>query len=253
MTTYRAYMICTAPRSGSTLLCKLLAATGVAGNPASWFYGASLAEWHEELDLVPQPRATEREVLDTVFRAAIQKGSDGKGPFGLRQQGESFPFLFGKLALLCPDQTTDKDRFENVFGKTLFIHLTRPDKVEQAVSYVKAEQTGLWHVAPDGTELERVAPHCEPAYDRNELRACITMLTDYDRVWNAWFLRERITPFRISYDNLAADPIATLKDALDALGLDRAAANGVTPGVRKLADHVNRDWATRYRAECDLP
>ena len=29
----------------------------------------------------------------------------------------------------------------------------------------KAQQTGLWHIAPDGTELERVAPAQEPHYD----------------------------------------------------------------------------------------
>jgi trehalose 2-sulfotransferase len=245
-------MICTAPRSGSTLLCKLLASTGVAGNPASWFYEASVAGWLEDLDLEPQPDMSEREMLDAVFRAAIQKGRGGTGPFGLRQQGDSFPFLFEKLAVLCPDATTDVARFEKIFGATLFIHLTRPDKVEQAVSYLKAEQTGLWHVAPDGTELERVAPHREPVYDEDSLRACVAMLTEYDRVWNAWFLREGITPFRISYDNLAADPIETLRGALDALGLDRAAANGVTPGVKKLADHVNQDWVMRFRAAQDL-
>lgn len=28
-----AYVICTAPRSGSTLLCRMLGATGIAGQP----------------------------------------------------------------------------------------------------------------------------------------------------------------------------------------------------------------------------
>jgi trehalose 2-sulfotransferase len=252
MTKYDAFMICTSPRSGSTLLCKLLGATGVAGNPESWFYRPAVEDWLDELDVVPQPGATERDILAAVFRAAIKKGSGGKGPFGLRQQGENFPFLFEKLAVLCPQETTDAGRFQKVFGATLFIHLTRVDKVDQAVSYLIAEQTGLWHVAPDGSELERVAPHREPSYDTEKLRACIEMLTEYDRVWNAWFVREGINPFRIFYDDLAADPIGTLGDVLCGLGLDRAAASDVRPGVKKLADSINHDWVVRFRADHGL-
>ena len=252
MTKYASYMICTSPRSGSTLLCKLLGATGVAGNPASWFYDPSVGDWLDELDVVPQPEATERQILDVVFRAAIARGSGGKGPFGLRQQGDSFPFLFEKLALLSPQETTDAGRFQKVFGATLFIHLTRRDKVDQAVSYLKAEQTGLWHVAPDGSELERVSPHREPVYDAEKLRACFEMVTAYDCVWNDWFSREQINPFRISYDDLAADPIGTLRDVLGSLGLERLAANDVTPGVRKLADRTNHEWAERFRVEHGL-
>ena len=63
---------------------------------------------------------------------------------------------------------TDTERFQRLFGSTLFVYLARPDKLAQAVSYLKAEQTGLWHLAPNGTELERIAPHREPAYDGDE-------------------------------------------------------------------------------------
>jgi trehalose 2-sulfotransferase len=247
MTKFDSFMICTSPRSGSTLLCKLLAATGVAGNPASWFYRPSVDDWLERLDVIPRPGSPEQQVLEAVFRAAIQKGSGGNGPFGLRQQGESFPFLFEKLAALFPDETTDTGRFQMAFGATLFIHLTRLDKVEQAVSYLRAEQTGLWHVAPDGSELERVAPHREPTYDQDKLRAYVEMMIGYDRDWNDWFTREGMTPLRISYDDLAADPIGILRHVLHALGQDPSAANGVRPGVKKLADSISEDWANRFR------
>ncbi|WP_367383532.1 Stf0 family sulfotransferase [Roseobacter sp. HKCCD6265] len=53
----------------------------------------------------------------------------------------------------------------------------------------------------------------------------------------------------MTYEALSADPIGTLRDLLDRLGLERRAASGVTPMVAKLADHTNVDWATRFRAE----
>jgi trehalose 2-sulfotransferase len=248
MTRYAAYMICTSPRSGSTLLCKLLAATGIAGHPESWFYRPDMADWQERMEVVPPMGATDVEVVQAVFAAAIRVGTAGGGPFGLRQQGESFPFLLHTLAGLYPDAPTDVARFERAFGPTLFIHLSRADKVDQAVSYLRAEQTGLWHVAPDGTELERVAAHREPVYDAARLQVIVEMLVDYDRVWAAWFSREAITPLRVGYDDLAADPGKVLRGVLGRLGLDPAAAAGVRPGVRKLADATSRDWVDRFRA-----
>ena len=48
---FRSYIICTSPRSGNTLLCKLLAATNVAGVPGSHFHVPSLEGWLAAYDL----------------------------------------------------------------------------------------------------------------------------------------------------------------------------------------------------------
>ncbi len=249
MAKYDSYVICTSPRSGSTLLCKLLAATGVAGQPASYFYDPSVEDWLADLRVEVDASQTEREVLEMIFRAVVREGSNGTGMFGLRQQANGLAFLCEKLAVLYPREATDADRFQQAFGATLFIHLTRTDKIAQAISYMKATQTGLWHVAPDGSELERIAPHREPSYDGKMLQGCVDTLTAYECRWSEWFLREGIEPVRVSYDDLAADPSRILRDILDCLGLDPAAANGIAPGVKKLADGTSMDWATRFCAE----
>jgi len=247
---FDSYIICTSPRSGSTLLCKLLAATGVAGNPASYFHEPSVASWASELGIVPEPWWGERETLAGVFRAAIAEGNGGTDVSGIRLQRHSFNFFHEKLALLYPGEHADLARLRRAFGSTLFIHLRRRDKVEQAVSYLKAHQTGLWHVALDGSELERLAPPGEPVYDADELRKHVETMTGYDRDWNAWFQREGIEPMCVDYDALAAAPVRTVKEILGRLGRDRAAADGIVPGVRKLADSESRDWVARYRSEC---
>lgn len=252
MTKYDSYVICTSPRSGSTLLCTLLAATGVAGKPASYFYDPSVEEWLADLEVTPDADAAECEVLDAVLQAVIRNGRGDTNLFGLRQQAHGLAFLCDKLAIRYPEEATDADRFQRAFGTTLFIHLARPDKIGQAISYLKAKQTGLWHVAPDGSELERISPHREPSYDYAKLLACVETMTAYDRDWTEWFARQGVEPVRISYDELAADPVEILRHLLGRLGLDPAIAAGVTPGVRKLADDINQDWATRFRAEHGL-
>lgn len=248
MAKFDSYVICTSPRSGSTLLCSLLAATGVAGNPESYFHEPALADWLDRFNLTPDPDKPERNVLADIFRAAIAKGSLGTGVFGLRLQRHSFEFFMEKLSLLYPGRQDDRDRFAAAFGETLFVHLTRADKVDQAVSYVMANRTGLWHRAPDGTELERLAAPRTPVYDEAEIRRHYTELMTLDTAWEDWFSNQDIAPLRLTYDALSADPIETLCQVLDRLGLDRKAAQDVSPGVAKLADSTNRDWVARFRA-----
>lgn len=247
MAEYESYVICTSPRSGSTLLCKMLCATGVAGQPASYFYDLSVHDWCVDLGL--KVTGTEAEVLAAVFREVLHRGRGGTAIFGLRQQAPGLAFLCGQLEILYPKAVCDADRFGQAFGTTLFVHLTRPDKVAQAVSLMKATQSGLWHVAPDGSEVERTAAHREPVYDGAKLKALVVQLRKHDQQWNDWFMREAIEPLRLSYDDLAANPLQTLRTVLDHLGLDPAAAAGVTPGVRKLGDQSSLDWAARFRAE----
>lgn len=247
MAGFSSYMICTAPRSGSTLLCRLLAATGIAGKPESYFYDPTLDGCLKDLGVSP---ASDRAgSITAMFMAAKAEGRGDSAIFGLRQQCRSLAFLSGALADLHPALPGDAARFQAVFGPTLFIHLTRADKLAQAVSWVLAEQRGLWHVAPDGTELERTAPPQVPVYGAALLRDRVATLTAWDRDWNDWFAAEAVSPLRLTYDGLSADPGGTLARVLVALGLDPAAARGVTPVVRRLSDATNADWVARLRAE----
>jgi LPS sulfotransferase NodH len=252
MAKYDSYVICTSPRSGSTLLCNLLAVTGVAGRPESYFHHPSISDWLAYLGITPDVSIPERGVLRAVFRSVIAKGSLETGVFGMRLQRHSFKFFSKKLAVLYQGLPNDLRRFEAAFGRTLFVHLTRENKVDQAVSYVRAHQTGLWHRAPDGTELERLSPPREPYYDADEIRTQFDEMIALDHEWESWFTSEGIDPLRITYGSLSADPIGTVRSLLNHLGLNREAANGVEPGVAKLADEINEEWAARFCAERDV-
>lgn len=253
MSRFASYIICTAPRSGSTMLCRMLTAIGVAGRPDSHFHGSSLQGWLEESDLTPPPGTPERDILQAVFAAALRAGCNETGPFGLRLQAHSLAFFLERLAVLHPDPATHEERIERAFGRTLFIHLSRQDKVAQAVSYLIAQQTGLWHRAADGTELERLGAHRDPVYDAAALHATIRTMQTHDRDWDAFFSHERITPVRISYEALSDNPIATLRQVLRELGLDPASAEGLRPPTRRLSDATNQSWIRRFMATGSAP
>lgn len=243
-----SYIICTTPRSGSTLLCDLLARCGTAGRPRSLFYLPAMDEWEDELALTLSPGLSDTDRMAAILAAALVQGRGGTPVFGLRQQRHGLAFLCGKLGLLFPQAVDDADRLALAFHDPLFIHLSRADKVAQAVSWLRAEQGGLWHAARDGTEIERTAPHRDPVYDSPALRAHVATLTTWDRDWADWFAAHRITPLRLSYDDLSSDPGRVLRRVLAALGQDAAVADGVGAGLRKLADATSADWIARYHA-----
>lgn len=192
---------------------------------------------------------TERELLERIAAAAIAKGRATTGVFGVRQQQPSFAYLCEKLAILHPEATSDLQRLECTFGRMKFIHLFRQDKLAQAVSYLKAEQSGLWHVAADGSELERTGAAREPEYNALKIRECVEIMAACDQGWREWFDREGIDPISISYDELSREPVETVRMLLGELGLDRQAADGIEPGVRKMADATSQNWIERYRSE----
>ena len=128
----------------------------------------------------------------------------------------------------------------------LFIHLTRENKLDQAISHLRAEQSGLWHRAADGSELERVTEHRDPTYDADAIAAHMEAAERMDRAWEAWFEAETIAPLRVTYDVLSADPFATRDRILKALGVICDDAEEQTPPTAKLADAMNLAWAERF-------
>jgi LPS sulfotransferase NodH len=245
----QSYVICTSPRSGSTLLCRLLHEVGDAGLPDSHFHEPSLEKWLGYYGFRNDEFSTQKDALKAVFHSAYEHGKGAGQVFGLRLQRHSFSFFIEQLSILYPTIPDDKSRMEGAFGRTLFIHLTRENKLDQAISYVKAKQSGLWHKAPDGTELERLSEPEELVYDAAAIAAQLELSEKMEAEWEAWFANEQIKPLRITYDELSAAPYATLMRVLQALSLEHEPKAKVTPPVAKLADATNQEWAERFQSE----
>ena len=247
----RSYVICGTPRSGSTLLCDLLESTQVAGRPASYFRSESIPRWANRLNVPMTDAATGIDFDRRYIDAVLTEGRGGSDIFGFRLMWESLDGLSTRLDGLFPGMTGDRARLETAFGPMLFIHLSRMDKVAQAVSRVKAMQTGLWHMASDGTERERTGPAQEPVYDRDQIGKYIEELTAQDRAWNGWFVDNGITPVSLTYEALSREPKSALKTILTALGLDPAIAATVEVRTAKMSDVGSQNWVSRFRTETD--
>lgn len=247
------YIICTSPRSGSTLLCSMLNDTGKAGSPDSFFHEPRfMQEWADVWQL-PAKSSVSTAVYEAAYLGAtVTAGHGGTPVFGMRLQQPYLPLLAAILCRLHPALSTDAARLEHVFGPLRYVYLTRRDKVAQAVSLVKARQTGLWHRHANGSERERSGPPAEAAYHFPTIEAEVDAFTRADRAWHEWFAREGIEPLRIDYEGLAADPAGTVVRLCAALNI--ALPDGVAPKppTAKLADASSLAWAHRYRTEARL-
>lgn len=227
----------------------MLRETGHAGFPGSHFHEPSLEKWCDYYGLNAADFDLPADMLRAIFDSARQTGSASSDIFGLRLQRDSFDFFVQQLKLLHPSYGSDKERIEKEFGCTLFVHLTRQNKLDQAISVVKAMQSGLWHKAPDGTEIERNGMGQELAYDANAISAELTGFEKADDEWKAWFEVEDLEPLRIDYDDLSGSPYTQLSQITEMLGFKYEPSDKNTVPVAKLSDEINRDWADRFRSD----
>ncbi len=233
-------VICATPRTGSTLLCALLAASGVAGRPESWWRAEDIDEYVEDWSVARLPDGRPDPL---AYRAAaIRAGSSPNGIFGLRIQAQTLPTLLTELGARPGHAVAAMER---AFGPCHFLYIRRRDDVAQAISRLKAEVSQVWHL--DGTEGEAAG---RADYDAARIDAFRAEAADGNARWEDWFTAERITPIRLTYETFTREPAAHVRRILTDLGL--TPGGPLTVPNRKMADAESAEWAARYRAERGL-
>jgi LPS sulfotransferase NodH len=99
-----------------------------------------------------------------------------------------------------------------LFAPARWIQVSRSDKVAQAISFWRAKNTGRWQVYANEAEPE-------PEYDFLGIRDALHEIELDDRLWDDFFTRAGITPVRVAYEALEADPAGGLAGLLGTLGL----------------------------------
>ncbi len=155
------------------------------------------------------------------------------------------PELLAELSALHPGAGNDADLLGRAFGRCRYIHLRRADTVAQAVSRLKAEQTGLWHRIGDWEERvpDRSGP---PQYDEEAIAAFRAEAEADNAAWIAWFEANGLDPLPVLYEDLSRDPVATVSALLDRL--DLPVPKELAVENERLADAESEAWIARFRA-----
>ncbi len=240
-----SYLICTTPRTGSTLLCGLMASTTVAGRPESYFREPDEQLWASRW-AVARSSDGAFECSDFV-RAALAAGRTDNGVFAARIMWGTLDHLFDRLRAVYPASAAGEfDLLHLAFGHTRFVYLHREDVLAQAVSWHRAEQTNVWHQAD---QEEPKQPDQEPRFDLDEIRKFVRTIDEHNSAWRAWFASVGIEPHVVRYEDLDADPVGVARDVLGFLGLKLPPGGRIKTRHRRLADELSAEWIDRYRAE----
>ena len=247
--------MCATPRSGSTLLCRSLAATGVAGRPEEYFERLRHSglprepreyfEGIEDESLLAQLPATRAgdpadADLDRLIPRALADGTTPNGVFGAKLMWGYFADLLARLGT-TPDGPA-VERLTERFGPIRWVHVTRADTVAQAVSLWRAVQTRSWS-ADD-------APESEPSYDARAIAHLRDQLAEQDAAWRAWFAAKGLRPHVVAYEQLAADHAATLRNVLAHLDLE--VERIPDPPMPRQGDERSDRWVARFNEEKEL-
>jgi LPS sulfotransferase NodH len=223
-----SYLLCGTPRTASTLLCGLLASTGVAGRPESYFREPDERRWAERLDVAGADF--------TRFMAAVSAaGRTGNGVFAARVMWGSIEHVVARL----PPAHRDLTALEHALGPLRLVHLRREDAVAQAVSWTRAEQTGYWQQGDD-----RRAP---PRLDLDRIDATVRTIRAHEQAWSDWFDRQAVEPHRVTYEQLVRDPGGTVRGILAHLRVDAPPSWEPRSPHEKQADELNAAWIRAYR------
>jgi trehalose 2-sulfotransferase len=266
----RSYLVCATPRSGSTLLCESLEATGVAGRPREYF--EALKEtglprrpreyfWGlrspEVLRLLPQDEQLDRnsERVATWNRddyarhldASIQEGTTANGVFGAKMMWGYFDdFLELTRGIPRFGGMGDGSLLNAAFPDLQYVFVSRSDKVRQAVSLWRALQTWVWRKAEAHAEDERL-PEQRAVYSFDAIDHLLDQLRRHEDAWRGFFFRIGRRPLSVLYEEVAGDLDATVDRVLRELHVERAPGSApLAQQMRRQSDELSESWVQNY-------
>jgi LPS sulfotransferase NodH len=243
-----SYFVCGTPRTGSSLLLGLLESTGVAGRPQAYFREPDEPLWAERWR-VPRSADGGFDYAEYV-RAALAAGRTGNGVFGAKLMWGTLDELVARLGRVFPDLAGDgAGLLERAFGRTGFVFLSRADVVAQAVSWLRAEQTGTWYIGGKGEIGGSAGTGGPPSFDAGQIGRLIQVIGEHNAAWEAWFASAGVRPLRVSYEELDADVAGVTLGILGFLGLDVPDGQVIAPRHERQADELSARWIERYRLE----
>lgn len=245
------YLVAATQRSGSTMLCRALADTGVAGRPEEYFltgppeaFPPGWKFWEEGIFARPHGTMDREAYLELVFRL----GTTPNGVFGAKLMWNNVSWVFEKLWELPRFAGLDRaETLHTLFPNLRILRLTRRDRIGQAVSWARAAQTGVWVVS----DIQSNEPTGEPVYNYDFIAGLEGLLVEGEHGWAELCAELGVEPLEIVYEDLV-DPATyepTIRAALSYLGIDSTDLTIPTPRTRRQADDTNREWVRRYRAD----
>ncbi len=232
-------------RTGSTLLCRALADTGLVGTPEEYFLAVDeriLPDFHcwEEADHVPRG-LTRSEYLAWVYEV----GTTPNGVFAVKMMWDQLEWVAAKFRTIDEFDGLAFDEIVTTAMPNLqLVLVTRRDRLAQAISWARASQDWVWVVSDD----EPPRPRMRPTYDRQLITRLLELIPRAERGWRDLCDRLGVTAIEVAYEDLVDDLGACAARVVDELGLGEVDPATIRPRTTRQADEINAVWTDRYLA-----
>ncbi len=207
MNPQKTYIVCATQRSGSTLLCDLLYKSGAAGNPKEFLL--TQYEPKEGIDISK---------YDQYVQTLLSRYASDNGVSGVKLMEDNFALVVERLRKsLHLQEKSDVEVLEPIFPNLSFIFITRKDKIRQAISLSRAEQSKVWEKrnGSDNTSQKGENIKITPHY----IKAAYNRIIEKERFWLDFFETQKITPYLITYEELTQKPSKKTLECLSYIGI----------------------------------
>jgi LPS sulfotransferase NodH len=271
---HTSYLICSTPRTGSSLLCDALGGTGVAGRPEEYFQfrartgeprrpreyfeGLERAETEEILAILGSRTRDEEDEerydpsrfprYEDYLTWTIDAATTPNGVFGAKVMWGYFNGFVTGLRWAIPgrQRLAVGQLVPSVFPNLHYVWMTRQDKVAQAVSLWRAIQSWSWSSNQNAGANTADNLH----YSYNAIRHLRSDIEQHDREWSEYFELCGATPHVVVYEQLRTSLPETVTGTLDFLGISTARGVAIPQLKRRTqSDDLSSQWAERFRQE----
>jgi LPS sulfotransferase NodH len=230
-----SFIVCSTPRSGSSLLAEGMWASKAMGIPMEYFNQALLPLLSSRWGSVS---------LADYLENLVARRTDRTGAFGIKthwaqlvQFHEKFRFEQGMPPLPAVSDSIfyrDLHRFlSGAFPNTRYIHIIRLNRIRQAVSWYVGSITGEWVCRENQTVEENP---CLP-YDFNVIHRYLIALDVAEACWREFFRINGIRPITLVYEDFEYRYAEGMADLMETLGLP-AVADFPLPGIKRQANET---------------
>jgi LPS sulfotransferase NodH len=254
------YFICATARTGSYLLCEAMRLTGIAGRPEEFFWKESGEFLYEGDSPVISPFERSDASVASEFRhwgvstfpeflaKVFAEGTTPNGVFGAKvfmAKGSHRQLVeyLRQSARTDGEHLSTRALLEASFPGLHHIFITRRNKLRQAVSLWRANETGLWGLVEERSEQE------EPcSFDCRKIDHYLQEIVLQEAAWQDYFHEIGVSPCVVVYEDFVRDYEPTIRRCLKSLGLTPGASLDFSGRkLRRQSDHFSEEWLSRYQ------
>lgn len=197
-----SYCIASTPRSGSTLISKMLLETESAGNPKEYLNPLLLRAWC---------RLNKKQLYLFDYLKDLQtRRTSPNGTFGMKVHWRHLEKLAEKK---IPPKAIQS--ILNSFDKYVFI--SRKDKISQAISYYIAHETGIFHSDQEVWLDDIDVP--TPPFNAEKILKHLSDIVREEAGWSNFFIHSNKPVLKVYYEDIVSNYQSESKNIIKFLGV----------------------------------